>query len=132
MHLECGNSIKHVAVCLIWDSSHIGSNTVEDLACQSTSYLFPLNRRSSFCGRLCLRHLWRLQNQEAWLIFLLLFCFVQSSTQSRKISILRREHGGTDADSFTSGSPSCVCLMQGLHGADARAQFARDYLLGSG
>lgn len=81
MHLECGNSIKHVAVWLIWDSSHRGSNTVEDLACQSTSYLFPLNRISLFCVRCCLQHLWRLQNQAIWLIFFV--CLVCLSIAAR-------------------------------------------------
>lgn len=69
MRLEWGNSIKHVAVWLIWDSSHRDSNTVEDLACQSTSYLFPLKRISLFCARRCSQYLWGLQNQAASPIF---------------------------------------------------------------
>lgn len=38
---------------------------MQDLACQSTSYLFPLKRISLFCARRCIQYLRELQNQAA-------------------------------------------------------------------
>lgn len=72
MHFESGNSRQHDAVRFIWNSNHISRETVEDLACQSTSYLFPLKGISLFYGCLCFCHLWRFQNQASCVIVLLL------------------------------------------------------------